>query len=100
MEAASLRAEAGPRPGEKERRIRRQIRRLPPRSVVLAEDETKVLLFPPLRSAWGRMGEPTKVWLSGWNARRIIFGTMNLRTGTRLFQVHKNQKKGDFQEFL
>jgi len=66
----------------------------------LAEDETKVLLFPPLRSAWGRMGEPTKVWLSGWNARRIIFGTMNLRTGTRLFQVHKNQKKGDFQEFL
>ena len=34
---------------EKKRRIRRQIRALPRRSVVLAQDETDLLLFPPLR---------------------------------------------------
>jgi phosphatidylserine/phosphatidylglycerophosphate/cardiolipin synthase-like enzyme len=40
------------------------------------------------------------VRLSGWNARRVIFGTMNLRTGTRLFLPRKNGKAEDFQEFL
>ena len=36
---------------EKKRRIRQQIQRLPERSVLLAMDETDVLLFPPLRAA-------------------------------------------------
>ena len=40
----------------KKRRIRRQIRGLPRRSVVLAEDETDLLLFPPLRAAWSLSG--------------------------------------------
>ena len=53
----------------KKRRIRRQIRALPPRSVVLAQDETDLLLFPPLRAAWSKRGEVAKVWLSGRNAR-------------------------------
>jgi len=88
------------RSGRKKRRIRLQIGHLRPRSVLLVEDETKLLLFPPLRAAWARVGETTEVLLSGWNARRIIFGTMNLRTGTRLFLVRKQQKKEDFQEFL
>ena len=70
---------------EKKRRIRRQIRALPRRSVVLAQDETDLLLFPPLCAAWSKRGEDAKVWLSGRNARRVIFGAMNLRTGTRLF---------------
>ena len=86
--------------GRKKRRIRRQIAHLRPRSVVLVEDETKLLLFPPLRAAWGRKGEPTEVLLSGWNAHRIVFGTMNLRTGRRLFLVRKQQRKEDFQELL
>lgn len=67
---------------------------------MLAEDETEVRLFPPLRAAWAMRGKPTKVWLSGRNARRVVFGTMNLRTGSRLFLVRQNQRAGDFQEFL
>ena len=55
------------------------------RSVVLAQDETDLLLFPPLCATWSKRGEDAKVWLSGRNARRVIFGAMNLRTGTRLF---------------
>jgi hypothetical protein len=68
--------------------------------VLLAEDETDLLLFPPLRAAWSMRGQPAMVWLSGKNARRVVFGTMNLWTGSRLFLVRKNQRAGDFQAFL
>jgi hypothetical protein len=84
----------------KKRQIRRRIRRLPPRSVVLAEDETDLLLFPPLRAGWAPKGEPKQVLLSGRNARRVVFGSLNLRTGTRLFLVRHRQRAGDFQAFL
>jgi DDE superfamily endonuclease len=88
------------RSARKKRRIRRQIRALPPRSVVLAEDETDLLLFPPLRAGWSQRGEAAKVWLSGRNARRVIFGVMNLRTGWRLLLPRKKGKSGDYQAFL
>jgi hypothetical protein len=67
---------------------------------VLAEDETDLLLFPPLRASWSLRGEPATVWLSGKNARRVVFGTMNLWTGSRLFLVRKKQRAEDFQAFL
>jgi hypothetical protein len=73
---------------------------LPRRTVVLAEDETDLLLFPPLRSGWAHRGEPVRVMLSGRNARRVIFGTLNLRTGSRLFMVAQNRRAADFQRFL
>jgi hypothetical protein len=66
----------------------------------LAQDETDLLLFPPLRAAWSKRGEVAKVWLSGRNARRVIFGAMNLRTGTRLFLPREKGRSGDFQAFL
>lgn len=84
----------------KKRRIRRQIRALPRRSVVLAQDETDLLLFPPLRGAWSKRGETRRVWLSGRNARRVIFGALNLRTGTRLLVVRSQGRSADFQAFL
>jgi DDE superfamily endonuclease len=68
--------------------------------VVLAQDETDLLLFPPLRAAWSKRGEVARVWLSGRNARRVIFGAMNLRTGTRLFVPREKGRSGDFQAFL
>jgi DDE superfamily endonuclease len=73
---------------------------LPPRSVVLAEDETDLLLFPPLRAGWCKRGEVARVWLSGRNARRVIFGAMNLRTGSRLFLPRQKGKSVDFQALL
>lgn len=70
-----------PDPEMRGKRIRLQIKRLPPRSVVLAEDETNLLLFPPLRAAWSPRGQAKRVVLSGRNARRTVFGALNLRTG-------------------
>jgi hypothetical protein len=68
--------------------------------VVLAEDETDLLLFPPLRSVWSPRGEAKRVVLSGRNARRTVFGAMNLRTGLRLFLAQERQRAANFQAFL
>jgi hypothetical protein len=73
---------------------------LPPRSAVLAQDETDLLLFPPLRAGWAKRGEPAVVHLSGRNTRRVIFGAMSLRTGTRLFVPRQKGKRVDFQALL
>jgi hypothetical protein len=73
---------------------------LPTRTVVLAEDETDLLLFPPLRASWSPRGHPKEVRLSGRNGRRVVFGAMNLRTGHRLFLPRERQRAGDFQAFL
>jgi DDE superfamily endonuclease len=67
---------------------------------VLAEDETDLLLFPPLRSCWALRGQPAEVRLCGWNARRVIFGTLNLRNGSRLLLAQERQQADDFQVFL
>ncbi len=71
-----------------------------PRSVLLAEDETDLLLFPPLRAGWSLRGQPKEVLLSGRNARRVVFGAMNLRTGNRLFLARERQRAVDYQVFL
>jgi hypothetical protein len=68
--------------------------------VVLAQDETDILLFPPLRSCWSPVGQAKEVLLSGHNARRVVFGAMNLRTGSRFTLVRERQRAADFQEFL
>lgn len=68
--------------------------------MVLVEDETDLLLFPPLRSGWALRGQPARVPISGWNARRVIFGAMNLRTGHRLLLARQRQRAVEFQAFL
>jgi DDE superfamily endonuclease len=68
--------------------------------VLLAEDETDLLLFPPLRAGWSAVGQAVRVTLSGRNARRVVFGAMNLRTGYRLFLARERQRAVDFQAFL
>jgi hypothetical protein len=73
---------------------------LPARCVKLFEDETDLLLFPPLRSAWGIRGQPLEVPLSGFNARRVLFGAVNITTGHRLFLVRQRQRGDDFRAFL
>jgi DDE superfamily endonuclease len=80
--------------------IRREISQLPPRCVKLFEDETDLLLFPPLRAAWGVRGRPLKVPISGFNARRVVFGTINIDTGHRLFLARRRQRGEDFRAFL
>lgn len=76
--------------------IRRQIARLPERSVLLAEDETDLLLFPPLRFGWAPRGSQAKVWLTGCNTQRVLFGAVNLRTGRLALLCLVRQRAPDF----
>jgi DDE superfamily endonuclease len=64
------------------------------------EDETDLLLFPPLRSGWSLRGQPAAVRLCGRNARRVVFGAMNLWNGSRLFLARQHRWAEDFQAFL
>jgi hypothetical protein len=64
------------------------------------EDETDLLLFPVLRAGWAKVGEPAKVRLRGWNARRVIFGAMDLRNGRRVLRVRERRTSPDFQDLL
>lgn len=84
----------------KKRRLLRQIRALPLHTALLAQDETDLLLFPLLRSGWARRGQPATVLLSGYNARRTIFGALNLRTGHLLLLDQERKRAEEFQEFL
>jgi transposase len=52
--------------------------------VVLATDWTILRLFPPLRSAWARIGVQAEVPITGANAKRVLFGAINVRTGHRV----------------
>lgn len=63
------------------------------------QDETDLMLFPPLRSGWTKKGQPADVEISGGNAKRVVFGTVSL-TGHRLLLVRPRQRSIDFQEFL
>ena len=48
---------------------------------VWVADETALREFPPLRAGWSRVGQPTPVVISGRNARRTLFGALNVVTG-------------------
>ena len=100
MEALPLRTEPRPSSREKKRRIRRQIRALALRTVLLALDETDLLLLPPLRAGWARRGQAAPVPISGQNARRTVFGSLNLRTGHLLLLAQKHKLAENFQAFL
>ena len=89
-----------PRRAAKMRRIRQYIKELGPRDVSLFEDETDLLLFPPLRACWAQRGEDAEVPLRGGNARRVLFGALNTGSGTRLFLEREKQRAEDFREFL
>jgi transposase len=67
---------------------------------VLFEDETDLLLFPPLEATWGKRGQPIPVPLSGWNARQVFFGTLDVHTGHRLVAVYDRQRAEEFCDFL
>src|SRR3954465_5678078 len=84
----------------KKRLLVRQIQGLPTFTQVLAQDETDLLLFPPLRSGWARRGQAATVLISGANARRTVSGALHLRTGHLLCLEQTRKRAREFQEFL
>ena len=58
---------------------------MPEGAVLLMEDETILRLFPVLRRAWSLRGHQAVVPITGRNAKRVLFATINdVRTGHRI----------------
>jgi transposase len=68
--------------------------------VVLFVDETILRLFPPLRAKWAYRGEQPVVRVTGGNAKRVLFGAINPRTGHRVVMRGASMRQGEFQAFL
>ena len=65
---------------------------------MLAEDETDLLLFPRLSAPRGpSAAKQAQASLTGRNARRVLFGALNLRTGHRVLLVRPKQQARDFR---
>jgi hypothetical protein len=78
----------------------RRLHRIEPGAVTLFEDETTLRWFPPLRGMWAPRGEPAEVPITGQNAKRVLFGAINFRTGHRVVLRRSRMRQADFQEFL
>lgn len=89
-----------PHKDEKVAEIKDKLRKIGPRHVLLCMDETDLLLFPPLRSAWSLRGVPARVEISGWNEKRVVFGAINVRTGHLFLLARERNQAVDFQVFL
>ena len=76
------------------------MKHLPAEAVVLFEDETILRLFPVLRRAWSLRGEQAEVPITGRNDKRVLFGTINLRTGHRIVLRQPNMRQASFHAFL
>jgi transposase len=78
----------------------RKLRQMPASAVLLFEDEIIIRLFPVLRRAWALQGEQAKVSISGYNAKRVLFGAINMHTGHRIVMRYANMGQQGFQDFL
>ena len=64
-------------------------------------DGTILRQFPPLRAKWAWRGEQAVVRVTGENARRVLFGAVNPRTGHRVVTRGGGMRQeGEFQAFL
>jgi transposase len=96
----ALRESKSPRVLRRLRAIRKRLKKLPAGCATLFEDETDLLLFPPLRAGWFLRGKPAEVPISGENAKRTIFGTIDVETGQRILVARDGGCAIDFQAIL
>jgi transposase len=95
-----LRGAKSPRVRRRLRLIRKKVRALPADCAKLFEDETDLHLFPPLRAGWFERGKQAKVSITGWNAKRTVFGTIDVETGRRVLVVRPSICAPDYHATL
>lgn len=80
--------------------LRKKVKNLPAGCVKLFEDETDLLLYPPLRAGWFRRGQSAEVPIKGDNAKRTVLGTLDIETGHRIFVSRAGACAIDFHALL
>jgi DDE superfamily endonuclease len=73
---------------------------MPARAVLLFEDETILRLLPEIRRAWSLRGQQAQIPITGQNAKGVLFGTLNPRTGHRIVARSPSMRQSYFQKFL
>jgi transposase len=73
---------------------------MPPSAVLFFEDETILRLFPVLRRAWSLSGRQATIGITGKNAKRVLFGAINLHTGHCILLRQAKMNQAGFQDFL
>ena len=68
--------------------------------MLLLTDWTLLRLFPPLRAMWAAIGTQAQVVITGQNARRVLFGTINVRTARRTITIGRNAGAHEVRAFL
>jgi hypothetical protein len=68
--------------------------------VLLCADWTLLRLFPALRAAWAPKGTQATVPITGANAKRVLFGAINLQTAHRIVLIRQRAGAADAQAFL
>jgi putative transposase len=71
-----------------------------PQGTVLAQDECDCHLLPVLRAMWQRRGEQVRIPTPGQNAKRGVFGALDLRTGRWFYQLTEHKRSVEFIAFL
>ena len=84
----------------KMRRIRQRVKDLEPRAVLLFEDETDLLLFPPLRACWARAENRRRSSLVAATRGASSSVRSTCGRGTACCCHGEYQKGEDFREFL
>ncbi len=87
-------------------RAKRLVRRLRKRAqhggeIVISQDETELHLFPPLTAVWAVVGSPQpKVATPGKNQKRVLYGGLDLRTGSLTTHWAPTKSGAHFIAFL
>ncbi len=71
-----------------------------PAATLVAEDEADQQLLPILRAMWQRVGTQVRIPTPGQNAKRGVFGALNVRTGEWFYQLAAHKRSADFLAFL
>jgi putative transposase len=87
-----------PHAAEKEAKIAAALAE--PEATLVAEDEADSQLLPILRATWQRVGEQVRIPTPGQNAKRGIFGALNVRTGDWFYQLAARKRSTEFIAFL
>jgi transposase len=69
-------------------------------AVILAADECDVSLLAVIRAMWQRKGQQRRIATPGTNAKRGVFGGLNLRGGQWHYHLTEHKRGTDFIAFL
>jgi DDE superfamily endonuclease len=70
------------------------------RTVVLFTDATIITETPPLRAQWALKGTPGEVPITGSRNKRVLYGTLNIKTGAVCLDQALQWNQESFQEHL